>query len=56
MSELFSKLVANGFHDINFKITGGWNWLFLRWFNGIFRTKILTKKKEGYFDWEIVAQ
>jgi 2-polyprenyl-3-methyl-5-hydroxy-6-metoxy-1,4-benzoquinol methylase len=56
MSELFSKLVSNGFHDIKFTFTGSWNWLFLRWFNGIFRTKILTKKKEGYFDWEIVAQ
>lgn len=55
MKELLDKLVSNGFQDIKITITGNLKWLFLRWFNGIFRTKIPSGHNEGYFDWEVIA-
>ena len=61
MGELISKIVSNGFCDISIKVTGNFNWLFLRWINlfikHVLHSKpIQAKKEEGYFNWNAVIK
>jgi len=59
--ELYEKLEKAGFFIKEIKITGSFQWLFLRWVNTILKNILRLKKvypcekKNGFFDWEVLA-